>query len=70
MNRVRLTSARGRDIHFFVRGRVDRESAPGDIRSSAKRKFLSLEKRARPEGFEPPAFGLEILDTLSWSGLP
>jgi hypothetical protein len=42
MNRVRLTSARGRDIHFFVRGRVDRESAPGDIRSSAKRKFLTF----------------------------
>jgi hypothetical protein len=38
-----LTSARGRDILIFVRGRVDRESAPGDIRSSAKRKFLSFE---------------------------
>jgi hypothetical protein len=35
-----LTSVRGRDIVLFVKGRIDRESAAGDIRSSAKRKFF------------------------------
>jgi hypothetical protein len=47
-----LTSGRGGDILLFVRGRVDRESAAGDIRSSAKRKFLRI-RHHRTEGRAP-----------------
>ena len=35
-----LTSARGRDILLFVMGRVDPGPEAGDLRPSAKRKFL------------------------------
>jgi len=38
-----LTSARGRHILLFVRGRVVAESETGDFRPGAKRKFLSFE---------------------------
>lgn len=37
-----LTSARGRDILLFVRGRVVAESETGDLRPSAKRKAFSF----------------------------
>jgi hypothetical protein len=43
-----LTSARGRNILFFVRGRVDPEFAAGDFMPSAKKKFLSTEGPTLP----------------------